>query len=397
MGKISVPARVWRHFLWRTGLRNAIDRALWKVINEGPEFEFVYRRSFEAFKDLPTVFEDGRYSSFIAKDSEKWSHQEEHILCLYDALIEPNNCIAILGKRNIVEQSRILESLYPRFRILRGNETKLDAAVLYDGYASLNYYHHIADAVNRLHAAVHKPEVLSLPLIVSQKAFRSPFFGHLLQRSRTFASLRWRVQKPNEWIRVKRLFRLQSAPFDGTAWEKTRALYCPRDVLPTKRVFLSRDRTRVGRVLDNEGEIEIALNSAGFEKVYAEHLSLDEQLDLFNETAYLVAIHGAGLVQQLFMPAESAHVIEMMPGDYLMPLYYWEAFARKQAYYDVVVGSELRSGAGFHVSRETLMRAVSRMLSSKPGTRVYGCTRINNPAAVPVLNSGSICGSRSKS
>ncbi len=142
------------------------------------------------------------------------------------------------------------------------------------------------------------------------------------------------------------------------------------------RVFLSRDARHVSRCLVNEADVEAMLGKRGFRKVYAERLTLDEQIELFSNAHYLVALHGAGLVQQMFMPVNDAHVIEVMPISYLMPLYYWEAYALGVRYYDVVVGSMFDTNCNYTVDISSLQDAVDKMLESSHSGYVYGQTRL---------------------
>ena len=103
-----------------------------------------------------------------------------------------------------------------------------------------------------------------------------------------------------------------------------RAIYELLERRSFRRVFLNRDGTQVGRFLSNEKEVEAMLQRYGFETVFAERLTMDEQTTLFQETEYLVALTGAGLIQQFFMDPDHGHVIEVMPANRLMPEYYWQ-------------------------------------------------------------------------
>src|SRR4051794_18549398 len=149
----------------------------------------------------------------------------------------------------------------------------------------------------------------------------------MLERSAYFRSLNWIVQEPDEWYRVRQLYRPQSVDFERETWEKTRQLYGVQPQRGRRRIFLSRDSSRYTRALNNEVEIATVLQRYGFNTLHAERLTLDEQIAVFQESEYIVALHGAGLVQQVFMNWQTAHVLEVMPRDYLMPLYYWQAYA----------------------------------------------------------------------
>lgn len=69
--------------------------------------------------------------------------------------------------------------------------------------------------------------------------------------------------------------------------------------LPQK-VFLSRRDTRR---LKNEAMVEQYLAKYGFQKLYAENLTVQQQLALFIHATDIVAIHGAGMGPLLYRPA----------------------------------------------------------------------------------------------
>ena len=70
---------------------------------------------------------------------------------------------------------------------------------------------------------------------------------------------------------------------------------------PERRVYISRERATRRRLL-NEAQVWGLLEPLGFEKVLMEDLSFDEQVALMKQTKALVAPHGAGLSNMLFMP-----------------------------------------------------------------------------------------------
>lgn len=81
-----------------------------------------------------------------------------------------------------------------------------------------------------------------------------------------------------------------------------------------RRFFLDR---RKGRHLLNGDAVRQELAEQGFTTVYAEDLSLEEQLALFMRAEDIVAIHGAGLAPILYRTAEDGpfRLIEILsPG-----------------------------------------------------------------------------------
>jgi capsular polysaccharide biosynthesis protein len=83
------------------------------------------------------------------------------------------------------------------------------------------------------------------------------------------------------------------------------------DGRPWRRVYLTRRGARRRRVV-NEDELMRALSRSGFEEVPSDRLTFAEQLRLFSETATLVAPHGAGLANMVFMPPGGS-VLELQP------------------------------------------------------------------------------------
>jgi hypothetical protein len=69
--------------------------------------------------------------------------------------------------------------------------------------------------------------------------------------------------------------------------------------IPAKKVYVSRKNS--SRSLHNETEIEDALKKIGFDIVYSEKLSIEQQINLFSNVSILISSHGAGLTNIAFM------------------------------------------------------------------------------------------------
>jgi hypothetical protein len=76
-----------------------------------------------------------------------------------------------------------------------------------------------------------------------------------------------------------------------------------------ERIYISRGRSRK-RKIGNEEEVIQLLGEYGFQTLYAEDLSFEQQVKIFSRSRYLISNHGAGLTNMLFMPRGSS-VLEL--------------------------------------------------------------------------------------
>jgi capsular polysaccharide biosynthesis protein len=89
---------------------------------------------------------------------------------------------------------------------------------------------------------------------------------------------------------------------------------------PWRRIFVSRKNAQWRR-LTNEDDCWAVLSRFGFERVFMEELTFREQVDLMQEAAVFVAVHGAGMVNIMFAP-KGLHVVEIFDPDFANPQYY---------------------------------------------------------------------------
>src|SRR5690242_18647078 len=79
-----------------------------------------------------------------------------------------------------------------------------------------------------------------------------------------------------------------------------------------ERVFLTRNKT-AARTIMNMPEIAKVLRQFEFQIVDTAGMSIDDQIDVFSKTRYLVAIHGAGLTNIIFRRDAPLSVLELCP------------------------------------------------------------------------------------
>ena len=72
-----------------------------------------------------------------------------------------------------------------------------------------------------------------------------------------------------------------------------------------RRLFVSRAHTDPSRSVLNRAEIEQIAASYGYEIIYPEQMTIEEQIELFSEASQLVGEYGSGLHNSVFMPSGS--------------------------------------------------------------------------------------------
>lgn len=369
--------------MFRSGLDRHLGPPYWQPTETAPYIHITHRRTVEMFDGIPANFADPIYDAMIGPDSARWSRFEETITAIDDCWVEPNRCHIIGPDGRMVAQTLAHRNV-PVFPsawgyALRGTGTEIDEAIVYDGRSSLNYFHHLIDGVVGIPLFLERSGLPhDLPLIINRWSYESKYFDYLRRRSPLFGGLNWRVQEPGEWLRVKRAHRLTAAQFEPDSFAKMRAMYGRIAAPAGRRIFLSRDSAKYGRGIHNEREVAALLGAHGFETVYAENLSLKDQQRTFEETTHLVALHGMGLVQQIFMDSTQGHVLELMPSNRLSSIYYWQAWTQRMRFYDAHSGSAMDGTGKYRIDLARLEAGVQRMLDHSAGTRRYGETLITD-------------------
>lgn len=81
-----------------------------------------------------------------------------------------------------------------------------------------------------------------------------------------------------------------------------------------KRLFVNRTKGATRRI-KNENEVLHSLAKFGFEPLYTEAMSYEEQVKVFSQAEIVVGIHGAGLTNCLWMPT-GGKLLELVPYSY---------------------------------------------------------------------------------
>lgn len=210
----------------------------------------------------------------------------------------------------------LIMPMLPRCKIQRG------VYAIFANHRARNYFHWVINSLTRLwileSAGIREYKLLvpketmpfhipTLELLGFPRDRLQPFgeehwcIEHLLVPS--FPMAFWHVSRPGcHWVREKML-----------------AGACEPVKSPLKRIYISRALATQRRLV-NEMDIENLLKRFGFVTVKPETLPVEGQINLFRQAEVVVAPHGAGLTNILFMPPTSL-VIELVPSQKPKPYY----------------------------------------------------------------------------
>ena len=312
------------------------DALVKKIATSLPEWQrFEVEETFPSrplYRPMPPANADMLTPALLARLTVPVHFKSYHLYCLRNVNVTWDGAVfhnfrlfgpSIVRRRFLVRfQDTLLLRQWVGERIkVTGN----DIAVCHNQWSTENYYHWLIDSLPRLLVlrSIHPGMKLLLPRVsalhpvpefISSSACILGFSDQLPLTPRqvlnaqsvilpdlTAASL---TQRP-ELVRQVR--------------QELLAALCPEPVRPFRRVYAAR-AAGYPRLLLNEPEVEDWLREQGFEKVYFETMTLLEQARLMHETEVLLAVHGAGMTNILFLPG-NAKVIEIHNREYGDPCY----------------------------------------------------------------------------
>jgi hypothetical protein len=205
-------------------------------------------------------------------------------------------------------------------------------ALVYDDWASTNYFHWMIESLPRLLALseFHPNCLIFVPANLPE---------YIKITTRLFGFNRLIPLKENDTYKVARLiFPESNAPLEHQnplVMNKIRNIIIKNYSLPIekpkKRIYVSRSRQSIRRIRNEERLSEI-LERFEFETVYFEDLTFEKQVELMMQASIMLSVHGANLTNILFMSPGST-IIELMNKNFNNAYYFGLASALSLPYY----------------------------------------------------------------
>ena len=163
-----------------------------------------------------------------------------------------------------------------------------------------NYFHWMTEMLPRIVAMKHQQP--SIPVIIPSNYLAYPFIVESLE----LLKIDVKIVDVRQSLKIDRLYAI-SIPHVGRFNEGLMHFF--RDKMltgtsscspPFRNIYITRGKARRRRI-SNEDEVFESLEKKGFEKLVLEDLKLLDQVKVFQEARIVVANHGAGLANCMFM------------------------------------------------------------------------------------------------
>jgi capsular polysaccharide biosynthesis protein len=255
------------------------------------------------------------------KDADRWLFYDENfsfeIPAIHQKVLNKTlicNDLVFQHNRPIFELSRhkrpsLMDLFRSTIRLQLTKREKLDSGILGIQDWAINYFHWMTEMLPRIVAMkYHHPLI---PVVIPSNYLKYPFIVESLD----LLKVDIKIVEVRQSLKIDRLY-ITAIPHVGRFNEGL--MYFFRDKFiqkftpsthPNRLIYITRGKAR-RRTVSNEDEVFDLLESRGFEKVTLEDLHLKDQVRLFQEANVVVASHGAGLTNIMFMQ-KGQSVIEL--------------------------------------------------------------------------------------
>ena len=292
------------------------------------------------FKE-PNVFDTTSHStevSTIKADKPYIADLKDVRIFGNSSIILTNNNTALIDLLTHNQLGPCVDLKYDNLVLAQGTEELLlnfstyktntiEAGVFMSGLFSNQFGHWLPDFLPKIQFYKEHPDFQDLSLIVDSEMPQS-HFDHLQRICRNKLVL----LHPDESFICKRLLTASSPMFlppeyfaekippahekPGLSPRAMRFLQGDNlnknDIVRDKRIFLSRKNMRWRRLI-NESEIIADLSKFGFETIYLEEMTANEQIELFQHTSWIVAPNGSALLNIIFANIDIKLLVLLQP------------------------------------------------------------------------------------
>jgi hypothetical protein len=219
---------------------------------------------------------------------------------------------------------------------VKGNDG-INYVLIYDFWSAGNYYHWLVDTLPRL--LIFKDELkqknYSLLLPADCRSFIKRTLSYYEINDVTYIH-------SNEFLSIKNLivpyYLVGSGHIHPLKVSEVRQFFLNKvpGVSDLRKIYVSRGRQKARRVVNEEAVIQI-VKALGFNVIYFEDYTFEQQVEIGKGTKYMVSSHGANLTNLMFM-GPNTRVLELIRSDAPNFCYWALASVVKVDYYYQLCG-----------------------------------------------------------
>jgi hypothetical protein len=353
----------------RTKLRT-IDKIFYSEYKLPPEKFLLYRKLFPFV--VNNVSTERLTDPVVKKFMDDWYGwtDEEYILKITGkCVIEPEHGWGIIDKKLLYYSlglSRTDHMKKPRRKYLAKNikARHFKQLISLRDTGEENYFHFYNDVLAKLFfLSQHGIDIKGMAVLVAKKAFEKPFFKFFVQHHPYFKNINWVIQD-DEPVSADETWFCKPVTHDKEILLKLAEPFLTHTD-SERRIFLTRSKSRL-RFIENQDEMEEVCREFDIEMIDTDFLSMQEQIDLFNNASFIVAIHGAGLTNLIYRANKNCKLLELFPPAYpdYLPLHYFLMAEQLGFEFDAFIGGKgQKFSGGFYVSKEQLRSAIVQMMN----------------------------------
>lgn len=202
------------------------------------------------------------------------------------------------------------------FLLVNRDVLEVDQAINLCGFGANNYYHFTVEILSRLAYTSQLPDASKLPILIDEGIKAYPQLEQLLNAVKfdheiIYVPCEMRVKthlliqpSMNTWMPMNveswKLFRISDNLIARSGITNIRScLYRIMETQGERKIYISRKNCDSSRLV-NEAEMIPLFKEAGFEIVYPEYLSFEEQVRMFSSAKCIVGVTGAALTNILY-------------------------------------------------------------------------------------------------
>lgn len=181
----------------------------------------------------------------------------------------------------------------------------------------------------------------AMPILIPKSIAECSFFKETIKLSPIFNNIKF-IYRDKNFIQCNEVYQCKVIHYRNTYLNTVLSWFS--HIKPskhtTKKIYLKRDE-KSSRHIENNNEIEMIAQKYGFEIIDNNKLTVEEQIKLYRQVEYLIAIHGAGNINIIFRYPNNLSMLEIHTSTKI-PASYAILSNQLGFKYDAVIGSELK-------------------------------------------------------